>query len=128
MNTHRKMQKWERMTIKAATDRQPTRESRTTSHHPPKRGVGRPVKVLPLPEERTPGCNGCRGESHYHIQACRFHQPSLVAGREKSRAEEETAQKKQRIEEDQRDKAGRPGSSTDPDPDEPEKHGSTQRR
>ena len=35
----------------------------------PKEAVGRPVKKVP-PEERTPGCKECRGESHYHIQAC----------------------------------------------------------
>ena len=58
---------------------------------PPKRGVGRPVKkVLPLPEERTPGCQVWRGESHSRSQ--------------RDILEEATAQKKQGIEEEQRKK------------------------
>ena len=61
-------------------------------------------KVLPLLQERTPGLQGMsRRESLSHTGV--------------------QAQKKQRIEEEQRNKTGRPGSSNDP---EPEKEGSTQ--
>ena len=90
---------------------------------PPKRGVGRPVKkVLHMREERTLGCEGSRGESHQHNQARRLHQPTWkqVAKRVERDTLEETAQKKHRIEDAQRNKTARPGSSTDPDPDEPE--------
>ena len=123
MNPHRRMQKWERKTIKTAREADDLMEQ--NDQPPRKRGVGRPVKkVLPLLEERTPGCKGCRGESHHHLQACWLNQPIWqdVAKRvERDTLEEETAQTKQRIEEEQRHKAGRPGSCTDPDAGEPEK-------
>merc|ERR1712167_519066 len=33
--------------------------------------IGRPVtRVLPKPEERTPGCKACSGEVYYHLKHC----------------------------------------------------------
>ena len=76
-NPQRKMQKWERKTIKTERERQ-------TDDDTIKDGEsfitlvrsGSTVKTdFLLLEERTPGCEGSRGESHYHIQAWRLNQP-----------------------------------------------------
>ena len=114
------MQKRERKTIK--TGRHKKEE---VDLSPLQKGVGRLVKKdLSLPEDGTPGSKGFRGECRNHIQSWWLHPYTLAVGCEELRARlagRETAQKKQRTQEEQRKKAAGPGSSIDHDSDQPER-------